>query len=120
MHKCPTCGVSRYKVNDAECSNDVATNNSHPTKVSWYLPIIPRFKRLFASAGDAKKTLDGLLRHPTDSPQWKTIDSLYPEFVGDPRNLRLALASDEMNPFGNLSTSHSSWLVLLMIYNLPP
>ena len=25
-----------------------------------------------------------------------------------------------MNPFGNLSTSHSSWPVLLMIYNLPP
>ena len=25
-----------------------------------------------------------------------------------------------MNPFGNLSTNHSSWPVLLMIYNLPP
>ena len=25
-----------------------------------------------------------------------------------------------MNPFGNLSTSHSSWPVLLMIYNFPP
>ena len=25
-----------------------------------------------------------------------------------------------MNPFDNLSTSHSSWPVLLMIYNLPP
>ena len=25
-----------------------------------------------------------------------------------------------MNPFGNLSTNHSSWPVLLMIYDLPP
>ena len=25
-----------------------------------------------------------------------------------------------MNPFGNLSNNHSSWLVLLVIYNLPP
>ena len=25
-----------------------------------------------------------------------------------------------MNPFGNLSTNHSSWPVLLVIYNLPP
>ena len=63
---------------------------------------------------------DELLRHPTDSPQWKTIDCLYPYFGDEPRNLRLALASDEMNPFGNLSTNHNSWPVLLMIYNLSP
>ena len=25
-----------------------------------------------------------------------------------------------MNPLSNLTTTHSSWLVLLMIYNLPP
>ena len=63
---------------------------------------------------------DGLLRHPADSPQWKTIDHLYPEFGVEPRNLRLGLASNGMNPFGSLSTSYSSWHVLLMIYNLPP
>jgi len=115
-------------VNDTECNDDTTTDNSRPTKVCWYLPIIPRFKRLFASVDDAKnlkwhvdgRIIDGLLRHPADSPYWKTIDNLYPEFAEDPRNLRLALASDGMNPFGNLSTSHSSWLVLLMIYNLPP
>ena len=32
----------------------------------------------------------------------------------------LGLSSDRMNPFGNLSTNHSSWPILLMIYNLPP
>ena len=93
----------------------------------WYLPIIPRFKRLFENAHDAKnltwhadgKKSDGLLRHSVDSSQWKTIDRLYPDFVDYPRNVRLGLASDGMNPFGNLSTNHSSWPVLLMIYNLP-
>ena len=34
--------------------------------------------------------------------------------------MRLELASNDMNHFGNLSTGHSSWPVLLMIYNLPP
>jgi len=45
---------------------------------------------------------------------------LYPNFGNEPRNLRVALVSDGMNPFGNLSTNHSSWPVLLMIYNLLP
>ena len=67
-----------------------------------------------------QKKNDGLLRHPADSPQWKTIDHLYPELGAEPRNLQLGLASDGTNPFGNLSTSHGSWPVLLMIYNLPP
>ena len=63
---------------------------------------------------------DGFLQHPVDSPQWKTIDNLYPHFGEEPRNLRLGLALEGMNHFGNLTTNHSSWLVLLMIYNLPP
>jgi len=49
--------------------------------------------------------------------QWKKIDSLYPEFGSDLRNLRLSLATDGMNPYGNLSSKHSSWPVLLIIYN---
>ncbi|XP_006586481.1 uncharacterized protein [Glycine max] len=128
LRNCPTCGVSRYKQNDGEYIDDVATSNPRPAKVCWHLPIIPRFKRLFAIAHDASnlkwhaadRINDGFLRHSADSPQWKTIDHLYPEFGAEPRNLRLGLASDGMNPFGNLSTNHSSWLVLLMIYNLPP
>jgi len=60
-----------------------------------------------------------LLHHVADSPQWKKIDTLYPQFGSDPRNLRLGLATDGMNPYGNLSSKHSSWSVLLIIYNLP-
>ena len=54
MRKCPTYGVSHYKVSNDECSDDATTNNSRPAKVCWYLPIIPRFKRLFATTNDAK------------------------------------------------------------------
>jgi len=84
-------------------------------------------KTFFANVNDAKnltwhangRKCDGLLRHATDSPQWKKIDSLYPEFGRDPRNPRLGLTTDGMNPYGNLSSKYSSWLVLLIIYNLP-
>ena len=59
-----------------------------------------------------------MLRHAADSLQWKKIDSLYPEFGSDLRNVRLGLAIDGMNPYENLSSKHSSWPVLLIIYNL--
>ena len=68
----------------------------------------------------ASSKSDGFLQHPADSLQWKAIDCLYPNFGAEPRSLRLGLASDGMNLFGNLSTNHSSWPILLFIYNLPP
>ncbi|WVZ08611.1 hypothetical protein V8G54_021957 [Vigna mungo] len=52
--------------------------------------------------------------------KWKKIDETFPEFGADPRNLRLALATYGMNPYGNLSSKQSSWPVMLMIYNLSP
>jgi hypothetical protein len=42
------------------------------------------------------------------------------DFGEDPRNVRFALSTDGMNPFGNMSTTHSTWPVNLSIYNLPP
>ncbi|PNY02971.1 hypothetical protein L195_g026293 [Trifolium pratense] len=127
LKRCPRCGLSRYKVKDNDFNCDGSIQHP-PAKVLWYLPIIPRLKRLFNNVNDAKnirwhadeRKCDGYVRHPADSIQWKKIDALYPEFGNEPRNLRLGLATDGMNPFGNLSTNHSSWPVLLIIYNLPP
>jgi len=58
--------------------------------------------------------------HLADCSQWKKIDRFFPDFGKEARNLRLGLASDGMNPYGNLSTQHSSWPILLVIYNLSP
>jgi len=46
------------------------------------------------------------------------IDKEFSQFGNESRNLRLGLANDGMNSFGNLNINHSSWLVLLVIYNL--
>ena len=75
---------------------------------------------MFANADDAKNlTLhadgiknDGLLCHPTDSPQWKTIHQMYLDFGQDPRNLRVGLDFDEINPFGNLSVGSSGLRII--------
>nr|XP_043625447.1 uncharacterized protein LOC122596867 [Erigeron canadensis] len=104
------------------------TKNGPPAKVLWYFPIIPRLKRLFASPEDAKllrwheeeRKKDGKLRHVADSPQWRNIDHTFDEFGNEIRNIRFGLSSDGINPFGNMSSRHSTWPVLLCIYNLPP
>ena len=66
------------------------------------------------------RTKDGCMKHPADSPTWKSFNYQYPEFSKDPRNVRLGLASDGFNPFKNMSVSHSTWPVVLIPYNLPP
>jgi hypothetical protein len=45
---------------------------------------------------------------------------MFLEFGEEARNVMVALSTDGMNPFGDLSSSHSTWLVILTIYNLPP
>jgi hypothetical protein len=67
-----------------------------------------------------KRTDDGISRHPADALAWKAFDSKYPDFASDSRNVRFGLATDGFNPFGNMSTSYSTWPVILVPYNFPP
>jgi hypothetical protein len=66
------------------------------------------------------RTKDGVLRHPTDGEAWKSFNLLYQEFSTNNKNVRLGLTSNGFNPFGNMRTSHSTWPVMLVPYNLPP
>ncbi|XP_031102022.1 uncharacterized protein LOC116005929 [Ipomoea triloba] len=111
LHACPICGASRYKRREHVVGT--ASLKGPPAKVLWYIPIVPRFKRLFSNLSDAKnltwhvdkRISDGKLRHPADSPQWKTFDNAFPEFGHESRNLRLGLCTDGINPHGNLSSN---------------
>ena len=119
-------------MNTAEASMTKKTPNWRdiPEKVCWYLPIIPRLKRLYSNPETAelmrwhaeKRTDDVMFRHPADSPQWRNMDRKFPENIGHDktRNVRFALSTDGMNPFGNMSTTHNTWPMYLCIYNLPP
>ncbi|KAH9697062.1 hypothetical protein KPL71_023450 [Citrus sinensis] len=130
---CSICGASRWKLT----SDDLGYNNLNqsstttrrvPAKVLRHFPLKPRLQRYFMSKKTSSfmqwhenhRVKDGILRHPADSKAWKSLDQRYPEFALDPRNVRLGLASDGFNPFGTMSLSHSTWPVVLMIYNLPP
>nr|GEW15170.1 hypothetical protein [Tanacetum cinerariifolium] len=66
-----------------------------------------------------KYTENGKMQHPIDGKVWMNFDTLYPDFEAEPRNVRLGLATDGFNSFGNLSQSYSMWPVILTTYNLP-
>ena len=97
-----------------------------PAKVMWYAPIILRLKRLFRNKEHAKllrwhkedRKVDNMLRHPADGSQWRAINREFLEFANDTRNLRFALSTDDINPFGEQNSSHSTWPITLSIYNI--
>ncbi|XP_050211545.1 uncharacterized protein LOC126661725 [Mercurialis annua] len=91
------------------------------------IPLVPRLQRLFMSKeiGEnmrwhkEKRVDDDTIKHSDDAIEWKDFDQKYAWFGKDARNVRLGLASDGFNPFGNMSTSYSMWLVIVTPYNLP-
>jgi Transposase family tnp2/Domain of unknown function (DUF4218)/Transposase-associated domain len=120
--ECPKCGESRYKM-------DTMKRKKIPHKVLRYFPLIPRLQRLYMSKKTAEEMRwhheqrvaeDNILSHPADSIVWKDFDAKHPNFASDPRNIRLGLATDGFNPFGNMSTSYSMWPVMLIPYNVSP
>ena len=121
--ECQVCGILGWK-----SSKGSVRGNKVPHKVLRYFPITPRLKRFFLSKKTAsymtwhhdKHVVDGLLRHPTYSKAWKIFDEIHKSFSSEKRNVRLGLASDGFNPYVNMSTSHNTWLVVLVLYNLPP
>ncbi|KAL6345598.1 hypothetical protein AAG906_017328 [Vitis piasezkii] len=121
MQMSVVCSVSRWKSSDVHSTDEF---NKSSKKKKFRL----RLQRLYMSSKTAshmKWHVDGhmtgeMMRHPVDSLAWKNFDEVHPSFVLEPRNVRLGLASDGFNPFGNMSISYSMWHVVLIPYNLPP
>ena len=59
------------------------------------------------------------MRHSADSKEWKEFDLKHPDFALEPCNVRLELATNGFNPFGNMNNNYSMWSVILIPYNLP-
>src|SRR6185436_12429847 len=98
-----------------------------PAKVMWYFPVILCLKRFFRNKSNAKlmqwhkeeRKKDQMLRHHADGSQWRNVDRDFLDFDNDPRNIRFGLSTDGMNPFGEWGSSHSTWPVILCMFNLP-
>ena len=63
---------------------------------------------------------DDVLHMPTDGSTLKNIEEKWPFFKDEPHNVRLSLAADGFNPFGELCSTYSVWPVFVINNNLPP
>jgi len=77
-------------------------------------------ERKEAVLNDKERIEHPVLTHPSDASQWKALNNEFGSFRADPRNIRLGASTDGFNPFGNQSSTHSTWPVFVWIYNLPP
>ena len=120
LDHCPFYETSRWK--DPE-------RKRIPQKVLRHFSLVPRLQRMFVSKEAAEETQWHKLKrqpqekemsHPADGEAWQDFDRQYPDFVEDARNIRLGLATDGFNPFGNMNTKYSMWPVIVVPYNLPP
>ena len=56
---------------------------------------------------------DDVLRMPADGSALNYIEEKWPILKEKPRNVRLSLAADGVNPFGELRSAYLVWPVLL-------
>jgi hypothetical protein len=99
-----------------------------PQKVLWHFLLIPQLIWMYKCKSLVKlltwpkdgASSNGMIWSVPNSMTWKHIDEKWLEFVSDVCNIRLKLALEEVNPFGDLSSCHSTWPVVLLNYNLPP
>jgi hypothetical protein len=66
------------------------------------------------------RSIDNVLQIIVDGSALKYIEEKWPIFKEEPRNVRLSLAANGVNPFGELRSTYSMWLVFVINNNLPP
>ena len=98
-----------------------------PCKVLCYIPIIPCLKQLFMCSCLAQfmdyhahnRSQDDIMRMLVDGLAFKEIEEKWPHFK-EPRNLKLSLVADGVNPFGEMRSTYLVWPVFVITNNIPP
>lgn len=107
LDKCRVCKSNRYK--------KTSQGSLVPLKVLTYFPITPRLQRLFATKNVAEEMtwhsknprVQDIMVHPSDSEAWKHLDTSFPEFASEPRNVRLRLCTDGFAPHDKFCGQYS-------------
>ena len=57
---------------------------------------------------------------PIDCSAFRDMEEKWPHFKGEPRNVRISLAADGVNPFAQMKSIYSVWPIFVINNNIPP
>jgi hypothetical protein len=63
---------------------------------------------------------DGVLQIPSDGYAFREIEEKWADFNDEPRNVRLSLAANGVNPFKELRSIYLVWPIFFIKNNIPP
>jgi len=124
---CPKCKPSRYL--EVDSGDGHKKQLTVPMKILRYLPFVPRIQRLYMSEESAKQMTwhkqgtrynPNKMVHPFDGEAWNHFDGIHHEKASEPRNVRVALATDGFNPYGLMAAPYTCWPMFVIPLNLPP
>ena len=124
---CPKCESSRYL--EVDSGDGQKRQLSIPLKVLRYLPFLPRMQRLYMTEEsvkqmrwhkEGKRYNPDKMVHPSDGKAWTHFDRIHNDKAEEARNVRVALATDGFNPYGQMSAPYTCWPIFVIPLNLPP
>ena len=57
---------------------------------------------------------DDVIQMPTDGSTFRDMEEKWPHFKEEPRNLRISLAADGVNPFSKMKSICMVWPIFLL------
>ena len=66
------------------------------------------------------RSRDDVLQMLADGSAFRCIKEKWPIFKEEPRNVKLSLEVDGVNPFGEILSTYSMWPIFVINNNLPP
>ena len=87
-----------------------------PSKVLWYIPIIPHLQWLSRCTSLAQfmdnhahnRSQDDIMWMLVDGSAFKDIEDMWPILKEEPHNPKLSLAANSVNPFGEIRFVYSA------------
>ena len=63
---------------------------------------------------------DDIIRMPVDGSAFRDMEKKWPHFKEEPRNLRISLEADGVNPFVEMRSIYTVWPIFVMNNNITP
>ena len=66
------------------------------------------------------RSQDDVIQMPADGSAFRDMEEKWPHFKEEPRNFRIYLAADGVNPFAQMKSIYTVWPIFVINNNIPP